>query len=175
MGSGTLRSHQNTCLIHNSNLIKKRQKEGKDSQPTSIIVSKSSIFSEQLEYLKQPIKRLLLQAEFKSNLNLTKGFDNSYLMKKTWTETLIELDQKGFSKIALLGGAKLINSILLEDNIDELQLTITPRILGGRYTWIDSEFNNIPEALTKSSAWILREMQDIGKSEIMLLYKRNKS
>ncbi len=175
MGNGTLRSHQNICLIHNTNLINKRRKEGKDSQPTSIVVSKSSIFSNQWEYFKQPIKRLLLQTDSKNHPNLTKGFENSLIMKKSWSETLIELKQKGFSKIVLLGGVKLINSILSEDNIDELQLTITPRIIGGTYTWIDSELKNIPEVLTKSSAWILTEMKDLGSSEIMLLYQRNKS
>ena len=174
MGSGTLRAHKNVCLIHDLNLIKKRKEEGKASQPTSIIATKKAVFSEEWEYFKQPIERLLLRTKLNNNILQIKGFKDSYLMQETWSETLCDLHEKGFSKIALLGGIQLIESIILEDKIDELQLTITPRILGGRYTWIQSKFTNIPKILTAPNALMLKEMKEIGNSEIRLLYKRNR-
>ena len=174
IGGGTLRAHKNICLIHDKNLIKKRKEAGKASQPISIVVTKKAVFSEEWEYFKQPIRRILLRKKLKNNLLKIEGFNNSYLMKETWSKTLCDLYQKGFSKIALLGGIELIESILLEDNIDELQLTLTPRIVGGRYTWIKSELTNIPKILTGANAWIVKEMIDLGKSEIMLSYKRNR-
>ena len=102
------------------------------------------------------------------------GFSNSYLIKETWAKTLCDLYEKGFAKIALLGGMQLIKSILIEDVIDELQLTLTPRILGGRHTWINSDLTNVPKILTEPNAWILEEIKDIGRSEIMVFYKRNR-
>ncbi len=174
MGSGTLRAHENVCLIHDENLIKKRKAEGKDSQPVSIVVTEKASFHENWEYFKQPIKRLLLIPKLTDKLFCSNSFENIYLMKDTWSETFSNLKKEGFSKIILLGGMKLIKSILLEDNIDELQFTISPRILGGKYTWLQSNLTDIPIKLTKSSAWILKEIKDLGESEIMLLYKRNR-
>ncbi len=175
MGSGTLRAHKNTCLIHDSNLIRQRKEEGKDPQPASIIITQSANFCSEWEYFKQPIKRLLLKPKLESHPFMNIGFDSNYEIKKTWSETLFNLYNLGFYKIALLGGMKLIKSILLEDNIDELQLTVTPRILGGNYTWIDTKLTNIPKVLTENNAWLLKEIKNIGNNEIMLLYKRNKS
>ena len=101
MGSGTLRVHKNICLIHNQKLIKKRKGEGKDSQPISIVATKKAVFSEEWEYFNQPIQRLLLRSELNNDLLQVEGFNNSYLMKETWSKTLCELYKQGFTKIAL--------------------------------------------------------------------------
>ncbi len=175
MGSGTLEKHQNTCLIKNSKLIKKRLEEGRSPQPLSIIVSKKVCFSRKLEFFQQPIKRWLLSPFSNSEMISKKGFDNHLKMKNNWFDCLIDLGNKGFTKITLLGGAKLITSLLLEDQVDELQLTLTPRILGGEYTWISSDVNNLPINLSKFNSWTLNNLEAIGNNQIMVNYIRNRN
>lgn len=42
------------------------------------------------------------------------------------------LQQLGLNKLAILGGAELVASLIAVDLVDELWLTICPIILGGR-------------------------------------------
>jgi 5-amino-6-(5-phosphoribosylamino)uracil reductase len=96
-------------------------------------------------------------------------------MRETWGETLEILNQKGFSKIALLGGTKLITSLLLEDKIDELQITFVPRILTGKYSWTSVKIDHLPIELSQANTWVLEELKDIGGSEVLLKYVRNRT
>ncbi len=175
MGSGTLKTHENTCLIHNLKLIDKRLEAGLPAQPTSIIVSKDLSFSKTLDFFKQPIKKYLLTPKSNSEKGSNKIFDKVLLMRGNWLQSLQELNKEGFSKITLLGGTKLITSLFLEDVIDELQLTFTPRLLGGEYTWTSHKVNKLPSKLNKPNAWILMKTEDLGNNELMIKYIRNRT
>ncbi len=175
MGRGTLEAHQNTCLIHSPKLLSIRKSKGKSLQPISLIATSKGSFSENWEYFDQPITRWILSPKKKSNHIYQKGFDRHFLIRNTWAETFHHLKKEGCHKIALLGGRKLIQSILLEDNIDELQFTLTPRILGGNYTWVDTSGTmNLPINLTESKAWILKEIKILEGNELMIQYSRNR-
>ncbi len=173
MGRRTLSIHQNTCLIHSKKLINQRRKDGKQDQPISIIVSRKSSFKSNWEFFKQPIQKWLLSPKESSTKTLD-YFNHQLRMRETWEENLNILNKKGFSKIALLGGAKLVTSLLLEDKIDELYLTFVPRILTGEYTWTALKVGHLPIELTKSNAWKLEAMQSIGGNEVLLKYLRNR-
>ncbi len=173
MGRTTLSMHKSTCLIHDPKLINKRRQEGRSDQPLSLIVSKQGSFDNSWKFFKQPIKKWLLTPEKKSH-HITDFFDNHLLMKETWGETLKILHQKGYSKIALLGGAKLITSIIEEDKIDELQLTFVPRILTGKFTWTTSKIDNLPIEITQSNAWKLNHLKNLGQNEVLLKYSRHR-
>ncbi len=175
MGSGTLKAHQNTCLIHNAQLIAQRHQEGRSSQPLSVIVSKKTLFSSKWEFFTQPIERWLLSPKLKPKLLEKKLFDRHFYLKKTWEQTLDTLYNVGCSKIALLGGTSLISSFLLEDKIDELQFTLTPRVLGGKYSWTSAALNDLPNKLSKANSWELKKIEDLGENEVLLSYLRNRS
>ena len=85
------------------------------------------------------------------------------------------LSNKGLSKIALLGGASLISSFIVEDLIDELQITVTPQILGGSYCWISSEFKELKKSFNQEGKWNLKESRELGNSELLIRYFRNRS
>ncbi len=174
MGRTTLSIHQSTCLIHNKGLIKQRRQDGRSPQPVSLIVSKHGAFDSSWKFFKQPLEKWLLSPNKMSKL-ISKPFDNQLLMSRTWGETLNELKKEGFSKIVLLGGTKLITSLLLEDKIDELQLTFVPRILSGKYSWTSLTMNNLPIGLTKENAWELEDALNLGGSEVLLKYLRNRT
>ena len=175
MGSGTLTTHQNTCLIHNKSLIQERLNAGRSEQPISMVVSKNISFSKKLDFFDQPVTKWLLTPMGKNEFTSSKLFDNVLIMKEKWVDSLNELRKKGFSKLTVLGGTKLITSLLLEDVIDELQLTFTPKIIGGKHTWTACNVYNLPKKLNESNAWKLSTIEDLGNDEFMIKHIRNRN
>ena len=83
--------------------------------------------------------------------------------------------KSNFSRILILGGAKLFHSFLQEDILDELQMTLVPRLLGGQYSWIP--MNNqtlLPLDLTDLTSWSLKVIEPLAENQIMLRYFRNR-
>tara|TARA_Y100001968_G_C19236886_1_gene657366 strand:- start:154 stop:831 length:678 start_codon:yes stop_codon:yes gene_type:complete len=174
MGGQTLRDHKSICIIKNKNLINKRISEGKIDQPISLIASNQIDFPINWLFFKQPVQRWLLQKQSKKNLNiLPNGFHKKINLKLTWRDSLDDLNQKGLSKIVLLGGANLISTFLIEDVINELQITITPHLLGGNYSWVSSKLSNLNTMMNESNSWILKEIKKLGNNELLIRYLRN--
>ena len=175
MGGQTLRDHQSICIIKNKSLLKQRISEGKPEQPIALLASNQIDFPVDLLFFKQPVQRWLLQNQDKKNeLVLPNGFDKKINLKITWRESLDDLYQKGISKIVLLGGANLISNFILENLIDELQITITPHLLGGDYCWVSSKLNNLNTIINQNSKWVLKESRQLGNDEVLIrYYKKN--
>ena len=174
MGGQTLRDHQSICVIKNKSLLKQRTLEGKNEQPIALIASNQIDFPENWLFFKQPLKKWLIQAQDKKNeIMLPNGFDKKINFKITWRDSIDDLYQKGIEKIVLLGGANLISTFLLEDLIDELQLTITPLLLGGNFCWVSSELRSLNTIMNKRNNWILKESRELGNNELLLRYFRN--
>ena len=174
MGGQTLRAHQSICVIKNKNLLKQRTSEGKNEQPIALIASNQTDFPANWLFFKQPLQRWLIQKQdTKNKIMLPNGFDKRINLKFTWRDSLDDLYQKGIKKIVLLGGANLISGFLLEDLIDELQITITPNLLGGDYCWVSSELRNLNIIMNKKINWILKESKELGNNELLIRYFRN--
>ena len=73
--------------------------------------------------------------------------------------------------MALLGGAKLIYSFIKEDLIDEIKITICPKIIGGNLTWIPS--NNSNEIYKLTNNWDIKQIKKLSTNEIFVHYKKN--
>ncbi len=180
MGSKTLQAHQSTCLIKTPELTKKRLLEGRSAQPISIIVSRLKKHSLEWPFFKQPLKRWLLSPpaygkDAENNQQSITGYDCQIALKSQWQDTLLELTKKGLHKLVILGGAELVGSLLEADVIDELQLTITPKILGGENTWVPIETTNLHGEVTNQTRWLLKESNSLESNEFMLRYFRNRS
>ena len=174
MGGQTLRDHQSICIIKNKSLLKQRISEGKHEQPIALLASNQNSFPVNWLFFKQPVQRWILQSqERKNELLMPNGFDKKINLKITWRDSLEDLKQKGIEKIVLLGGANLISAFLLEDLIDELQITITPHLLGGGYCWVSSELRNLNTIMNKKNNWILKESKKLGNNELLIRYFRN--
>ena len=174
MGGQTLRDHQSICIIKNKTLIQQRLSQGKDEQPISLIASNQIDYPVNWLFFQQPVKRWLLQNYEKTNENiLPNGFHKRINLKHTWRHSLDNLNKQGLSKIVLLGGAKLISAFLIEDLINELQITITPRLIGGDYCWVSSELRNLNSIIDNSNHWFLKENKELGDNELLIRYIRN--
>ena len=170
MGGQTLRDHRSICIIKNKSLLKQRVSEGKNEQPIALLASNQNDFPANWLFFKQPIERWLLQKQNNENKSdFPNGFDKKIILKIKWRDTLDDLNRRGIKRIVLLGGANLISDFLLEELIDELQITITPHLIGGDYCWVSSKLNSLNKMSEKKN-WTLMENKELGNNELLIRY-----
>lgn len=133
LGSVSLKVYGATFTINHPELLEMREKQGKPPQPIQIICSQNAEFDPNMRFFQQPVPRWLLTS--KSDVE-NPGFDRILVSKTAdnqidWSDALQQLSQLGISQIAVLGGGKLVASLLEFDLVDEIWLTICPLILGG--------------------------------------------
>ncbi len=145
VGAGTLRSYGTTLPVTNPELLQARHERSQPPQPLQIICSASGKINPKLSFFSQPVPRWLLTTSTGATLwqektkferiviassttdpRLTSHFDANI-----WISVLAQLKDLNINKLAILGGGKLVASLLAVDLIDELYLTICPFILGG--------------------------------------------
>ena len=168
-GSGTLKVHQSTFLT--KKFINKTKFILKDSQPISIIAGNPNNFKKEWIYFNQPIKRWLINSKPQNN-SKDLNFDKEFFYKDSWLQTLSDLKKEGIKKIALLGGAKLIHSFMMENLIDEIKITIVPKIIGGKNIWLPYKKN--VETLDFKNEWEIKSYKKLKSNEIFIHYIKNK-
>ena len=166
-GLGTLMAHQSTYLIKNLNdnnevNISKRQ-------PISIVASNSKKFKSNWKYFRQPIRRWLISSSTVDNSS-NNDFEKQLFFEESWGKTLVSLKKQGINNLALLGGAKLINSFMKEDLITDIKITIIPRIIGGTYTWIPPEQTN--KIFNLKRLWEIKSIKNLMNNEIHVHYRK---
>ncbi len=175
IGGETLRDYKTTCLIKDQDLLNKRLSEGKSEQPIAIIVSTQKNFANNWPFFSQPVRRWLLNKNYLGrNSPSPEGYERQIYLKQHWKDTLDELATMGLHKLVILGGGKLASSLLDSDQIDEIQLTITPRIIGGEYAWVPLKKNDLPIILSNDNAWTLQRSQPLEDNELLVRYIRNR-
>lgn len=86
-----------------------------------------------------------------------------------WEPVLRQLAAAGLERIVVLGGAALAASLLAEDRLAELQLTLCPRLLGGEHGWLGPGVV-VPAAARQG--WQLLEQRCLEGEELLLRYGR---
>ncbi len=164
-GSGTLKAHQSTFLVKDKSYLISSQ------QPISIVAGDIQNFSREWKYFNQPIKRWLINSKL-TNKKKKSIFDKEFIFKGSWKKTLKEINKEGIKSIGLLGGAKLINSFVQEDLIDEIKITIVPKILGGEFLWVQPLMKqNISDF---ANNWIIQSIKKLDTNEVFIHYTREK-
>jgi 5-amino-6-(5-phosphoribosylamino)uracil reductase len=166
-GLGTLIAHQSTYLV--KNLTDNDEVNISKSQPISIVASNSKKFNSNWKYFRQPIRRWLISSSKVDNSS-NNEFEKELFFEDSWKKTLISLKKQGINDLALLGGAKLINSFIKEDLITDIKITIIPRIIGGIYTWIPPEQTNAIFNLKR--LWEIKSIKNLMNNEIHVHYKK---
>ena len=136
-GAGTLRSYGTTLPITNLKLLQARAKRAQTPQPFQIVCSASGKINCQLQFFSQPVPRWLLTTPTGAKFWQGKPEFERILISQSdrqmeWMAILPQLKQLGIDKLAILGGGKLIASLLAVDAVDEFYLTICPFIFGGQ-------------------------------------------
>ena len=160
-GNGTLRAYGTTMRVISPDLVKQREEQGKPPQPVQIVCSRSRQFDPNWRFFQQPVPRWLLTGQdgdtpeeetampFPYPMTDCRDtalpspsptqdckFDRTLTTKTIdgeidWIDAFQQLETLGIQRLAILGGGKLVASVLAAGLIDELWLTICPLILGG--------------------------------------------
>ncbi|HLO48281.1 MAG TPA: RibD family protein [Kamptonema sp.] len=136
-GSNTLTAYGTTMRVSSPQLLKMRESQGKLPQPIQIVCSRSHYFDLDLRFFQQPVPRWLLTASVaEEKQELISKFDRILIASMPngdidWHQAFQQLANLGLQRLAILGGGKLVASLLAADLIDELWLTVCPLILGG--------------------------------------------
>ena len=166
-GLGTLIAHKSTFLV--KNLTDNNEVNISKSQPISKVASNSKKFNSNWKYFRQPIRRWLISSSKVDNSS-NNEFEKELFFEDSWEKTLISLKKKGINNLALLGGAKLINSFIKEDLITDIKITIIPQIIGGQYTWIPPEQSK--EIFNVKRLWEIKSIKNLMNNEIHIHYKK---
>ncbi|MEL6438269.1 MAG: RibD family protein [Cyanobacteria bacterium J06621_8] len=177
-GADTLRAYGTTLTVSNPVLLQERTRRSQFPQPVQIVVSASGNLDQKWRFFEQPVPRWLLtvpsgadqwgdQAGFERVFIFPQSQVNS--LKIDWAATFAQLKALSLNKLAVLGGGELIASLLAEDLIDELWLTVCPLILGG----------NAPTPVggqgfiqSQGKKLTLLEVKQVGQ-EVFLHYERS--
>jgi len=144
-GANTLRAYGTTLTIKKPHLLAQREARKQHPQPINIVCSSSGQLEHHYRFFEQPIKRILLTTKegkinWLNSINHTdkKILFNDYIITKNnqwkieWKDTFNYLQNININRIGILGGGELIASILAENLLDDLWLTLCPVILGGK-------------------------------------------
>jgi 5-amino-6-(5-phosphoribosylamino)uracil reductase len=156
-------------LIHDAGLLQARRLEGRSPQPIAIAVSRSGHFPAALPFFRQPLERWLLRAGAAVAAPPTSppfGF-HRYGGFPTWAEALAWLMDHRIERIVVLGGATLATSLLEKGLVDELQLTLVPRLLGGPHLWVPS--SALWDGAGDGDSWHLVEHRRLADGEEILV------
>ncbi len=142
-GAGTLRAYGTTLSVSTPQLLQIRQQMGKSPQPVQIVCSRSAEIDPELRFFRQEVPRwLLTTATGAQSWGGDKGSVHSQHFERIlvvaevngeidWVDACQQLAALDLKRLAVLGGGKLVASLLASDLIDEFWLTICPLILGG--------------------------------------------
>ena len=138
-GAGTLRAYGTTMSVSHPNLLQERKSRSQPSQPVQIVVSRSANLNPQWRFFQQPVPRWLLTTDKSAKLWQDRAYFERIIVCRShknesaidWFEAFARFKESGLNKLAILGGAELLASLLAVNLIDELWLTICPLILGG--------------------------------------------
>jgi 5-amino-6-(5-phosphoribosylamino)uracil reductase len=168
LGAQTLRLHRTSCLIHAPDLLQLRRERGLQHQPPVLVWSRCGQISADLPFFQQPLERWLLMAAPAPSLPsaVAEGF-RRILPFEGWSQTLDRLAALGLERIVVLGGAQLAAALVAAEALDELQLTVCPRLLGGGHLWL-------PDGAWSDSSirWELLEQKELEGGEQLLHYGR---
>ncbi|MFN7229356.1 MAG: RibD family protein [Synechococcaceae cyanobacterium] len=164
IGAATLRCHGSTCLIHGTELLDHRRLAGRGPQPIAVAVSGTGALDRHLPFFSQPVERWLLRVA--AGPAAVPGFTR-VLSHRGWSATLQALAAAGLQRLVVLGGAVLATSLLEEGLIDELQLTLTPLLLGGPHGW-----SQAMPAAAAGRHWRLEEVRRLEGDELLVRYGR---
>jgi 5-amino-6-(5-phosphoribosylamino)uracil reductase len=130
-GANTLRAYHTSLAIRHPDFLAYRQQQGLSPQPIQIVCSSSGRLNPAMKFFQQPFPRWLITQSDKVAAWEKTGLFELVLVCDDWQPIFRQFTALGIKKLAILGGGELIASLVSEDLIDEIHLTICPLLLGG--------------------------------------------
>ena len=137
IGAGTLRVDGFPLLVRNSDVRRRRTSRGMDPHPVNILLSRSLAIPTHRLFFENPTTRKIIYTSRSAGLKKRKQLERYAeivlvpVRSSFLKYVLSDLTGRGFKKVLVEGGGELNFSFFREGLVDEIYLTITPRIIGG--------------------------------------------
>jgi 2,5-diamino-6-(ribosylamino)-4(3H)-pyrimidinone 5'-phosphate reductase len=169
-GAGTVRTERYGPIVKNDELREKRKREGLDPNPLAIIVSGSLQLPVDVPLLQDPESRVVILTHSRGELSGHRA-QVDYLRSEGGTFDLRPLMERlrtdyGVRSVLCEGGPTLNASLLPYGLVDELFLTITPKLAGGADALTIVAGAPLPELVGLELVWALED-----GSELYLRYR----
>lgn len=197
-GAGTLRAYGTTLRVSNEALIAARRSRHQPDQPVQIVCSATGKLDPHCQFFQQPIPRWLLTtveglAAWKRYLaeaaalkiHSQKTFEHILITERpfNWKTVVQDLHtgKSGLStaagrlsvdRLLVMGGGELVASMLVDDLVDELYLTICPLLIGGKTA--PTPVGGLGFTLPRTPTLTLESSQVVG-DEVFLHYKTHRA
>lgn len=173
-GAGTLRAY-GTCLsVRQPKLVTQRRTQHQPPQPVQIVCSDTGNLDPQLPFFRQSVPRWLLTSPTGAQRWQPPGEAFEQILPNLttptpWLSMLQRLKAMSIERLAVLGGGTLIASLVEQDVVDELYLTVCPLLLGGQSTPTPVDGQGLKADLARR----LRLVQtSTSNDEVFLHYRR---
>jgi 5-amino-6-(5-phosphoribosylamino)uracil reductase len=137
-----------------------------------IVCSHSGRINPELRFFQQPVPRwLLTTAQGAALWPASEHFERIVRFPPTcqdWQQVLQQFYQMGIERLAVLGGGTLVASLVEQNVIDELHLTVCPLLLGGHNTPTPVDGAGLP--ITLAPQLELVQVKTVGH-EVFLHYR----
>ncbi len=154
-GAGTLRAYGTTLPVSNLTLIEERRSRNQPVQPIQIVCSAMCKLDRGWPFFQQPVPRWLIttaegmacwrSSSVDSSTNRRRPFEHVLINERpfNWRVVMQDLrkgksalssaaDRPPIERLVVMGGGELVASLLAEDLVDDLYLTICPLLIGGK-------------------------------------------
>ena len=172
VGAQTVRVERLPPLIRSPEYIQKRRLKGYPEHPAIAVVSQSLNLPWKSDFFTQAQRPFFLVTGVAPVhvSNLAKELDMDLIETGTPLNLkagLHQLYKNGFQRLLCEGGGHLVSSLLNEDLVDEIHLTIAPTLISG----MDTPSLTAGERFVPQRRFTLKDCQ-IVESELHLCYQR---
>ena len=137
IGAGTVRAYGTTFRVTRADLVRARTRRGQNDQPVSVVISRSLDLPRDIPFFtRQRVPRLIVTTNQKEQAARERFGDMADILAAgecTIDPAAVfdELAGRGLRRVLALGGGRLNFALLQARLVDELLLTISPRVFGG--------------------------------------------
>jgi riboflavin-specific deaminase-like protein len=170
VGSGTLRAERYGRLVRDPELRAVREADGRAVDPLACVVSRSLNLPADIPLFQSPEQRVII---FTSSPDSLEGVGPGVTIERlraeelTMTSVLESLRKHhGVRSLLCEGGPTVFGALLGEDLVDELFLSVAPRIAGGGEAPTIVEGMPLAELLELELVWVLE-----SEGELFLRYR----
>ena len=157
VGSGTLRAERYGRLVRDPALRERRSQRGLDPEPLGVVVTRSGRLPFDIPLFSEPGSRVLVYTSVEAPFPETAAEVSIVRMAPetlTMTAVLERLrGDHGVRSLLCEGGPTVLAALLAEDALDELFLSIAPKVAGGRETPTVVDGTGLPEPAELELVW----------------------
>jgi riboflavin-specific deaminase-like protein len=156
VGAGTVRTERYGRLIKRDDLREKRVREGLAPDPVAVVVSASLDLPADLPLLQEPEQRVVIATGADRQLEGTAAQIEYVRTGDDLPLLASRLREMGIRSVLCEGGPTLNSHLLAADIVDELFLTLSPKLVGGEAALTIVAGRQLVEPAELGPVWVVK-------------------